>query len=120
VGLAGLERPATFEGKDFAPLLRGEPFEGPKSQLIMHIAKDNASGGEDHPAPLFRGLRTDHYTYAEIVKGDGLLFDNRSDPYQQKNLYTDPKLNDLRTKLHAELLDSLRRAHDPLGAATPS
>ena len=103
--------------KTSLPYLRGEAYEKPKSQLIMHIAKENASGGEDHPAPLFRGLRTERYTYAEIVKGDGLLFDNSVDPYQLKNLFGDPAHAELRKQLHADLLDSLRRAHDPLGSA---
>ncbi|MDX9971599.1 MAG: sulfatase [FCB group bacterium] len=116
-GLAGLDKPAAFEGCDFSPLLRGEAFEKPSSQLIMHIAKDNATGGQNNPAPLFRGLRTDRYTYAELTAGGGLLFDNREDPYQLKNLFAEPALDKERTALHEELIQSLRRAHDPLGNA---
>ncbi|MBI5092926.1 MAG: sulfatase [Candidatus Hydrogenedentes bacterium] len=121
LGLAGIERPASFEGKDFSPLLRGESFDAPKSQLIMHIAKEHASGGANHPAQLFRGVRTDRYTYVEFVDGGGLLFDNRTDPYQKTNLFSEPRLSATRETLRTELQDALRRAHDPLARpAAPS
>ncbi len=114
MGLAGLDTPDTFQGRDFSPLMRGEPFDKPRSQLIMHIAKENASGGVNHPAPLFRGLRTDTHTYAVFNEGGGLLFDNVADPYQLTNLFDTERANALRDSLAEELKEALRRANDPL------
>ncbi len=115
--LAGLEKQDAFVGQDFSPLLRGEKFDAPKAQLIMHIAKENASGGQEHPAPLFRGLRTERYTYAEVVEGGGFLFDNQEDPYQLKNLFDDGARAEQRLALHTQLLEALRKAQDPLGTS---
>lgn len=115
-GLAGLPVVSTFAGRDFSPLLRGEAFDRPKSQLIMHIAKNNASGGKEHPAPLFRGLRSDRFTYAEVLDGDkgGFLFDNVADPFQLNNLFADPTLAEQRAAFHDDLFALLKTAKDPL------
>ncbi|MBI4556400.1 MAG: sulfatase [Candidatus Hydrogenedentes bacterium] len=111
--LAGLNIPIRCAGKDFSAHMRGGRGPDPASQLIMHISKQNASGGEKHPAPIFRGLRTKRYTYAVREEGPWLLFDNHQDPYQLDNLIDDPKYARLRQKLTSNLQVSLRNAHDP-------
>ncbi|MCP4644172.1 MAG: sulfatase [bacterium] len=116
-GLASLPAPTTCAGQDFAPLLRGERFTPPTSQLLMHISKLNASGGNSHPAPIFRGVRTQRHTYACLAGGTTYLFDNERDPYQLDNLAGKPDHKDLQTDLHAELLRLLHEAKDPFFSA---
>jgi arylsulfatase A-like enzyme len=86
--LAGAKAPDACRGQNFSGHLVGDSGPDPESQFIMHIAKANASGGEDHPAPLFRGARTKRHTYFMTDKGEGSLFDNTADPYQMKNQFT--------------------------------
>ena len=72
-GLAGLPVPSSCQGQDFSSWITGGRGPDPESQLIMHIQKLNASGGNAHPAPLFRGLRTKTHTYAVGPEGLRLL-----------------------------------------------
>ena len=112
-GLAGIPIPSTCVGRDFSPSLRGKKGPEPEAQLLMHISKKNASGGETHPAPLFRGLRTRRHTFAVRPDGPWCLFDNKEDPYQMKNLMDDPSTRALRDRLAAMLRQRLDEAHDP-------
>lgn len=85
-GLAGVPVPAGRGGTDCSGLLRGTRDSGPEAQFIMHLRKDNASGGKAHPAPLFYGLRTRQHLYAMRDGAPWLLFDLAVDPLQQNNL----------------------------------
>ena len=112
-GLARIAPPAECAGEDYSGLLRGEDAPSRDAQFIMHIAKSNASGGEEHPAPIFRGVRTERYTYAVGEDGGLCLFDNVADPYQMKNLIADPEYAALREELRGRLKRWLKRAGDP-------
>jgi arylsulfatase A-like enzyme len=112
-GLAGLAVPGHCAGSNLALLLRGGQAASPESAFLMHIKKDNASGGVNHPAPLFRGVRTARHTYAVADDGRWCLFDNREDPYQMRNLIDDPAGARTARELDGGVLDWLRKAHDP-------
>jgi len=112
--LAGVPVPASCAGRDMSAWLRGEPGPEPEAQLIMHISKENASKGQNHPAPLFRGLRTRRHTYAVYPDRPWCLFDNEADPYQTANLIDKEETAALRKELHALLGEYLKRAEDPL------
>jgi len=88
-GLAGIEAPDECDGKDFSSWVYEDRGPNPVQQFIMHISKRNASGGDDHPAPIFRGLRTKRYTFAHEPGDYRVLFDNSADPYQMNNLAYD-------------------------------
>jgi len=111
--LAGIDVPKTCVGQDFSPVMRGRKGLTPASQFIMHIAKENASGGVNHPAPLFRGVRTARYTYAVYPDRPWCLFDNHEDPYQLKNLIDDPGKAKIRRELRAMTAEWLKKANDP-------
>jgi arylsulfatase A-like enzyme len=116
--LAGIAVPEDFQGQDFSGhVLRGDG-PAPESQFIMHIAKENASGGNEHPAPIFRGVRGPRYTYAVLAEGGGMLFDNETDPFQMNNRYADPVMADVRRGHHAMLEKCLRAASDPFIASS--
>ncbi|MBX3178823.1 MAG: sulfatase [Candidatus Hydrogenedentes bacterium] len=112
-GLAGIEPPAAFVGGDYSGVLRGEAPPARDAQFIMHIAKENASHGNNHPAPIFRGVRTARYTYAVGPEGPFCLFDNQLDPYQMNNLIADREYAALREELEGRLRGWLREAEDP-------
>lgn len=113
-GLAGIAAPETCAGQDFSGhMLHGEGPE-PDAQLIMHISKSNASGGDAHPAPLFRGVRTARHSYAVNEDGPMYLFDNQQDPYQLENLAARETYAELRETLHRRTLALLRKAEDPI------
>jgi hypothetical protein len=100
-------------GQMLMPYIRGEASKTPDSAFLMHIAKENASGGTDHPAPLFRGVRTARHTYAVAPEGRWCLYDNREDPYQTRNLIDDPGRAKLIGDLDGILAEWLRKAQDP-------
>jgi arylsulfatase A-like enzyme len=112
-GLAGLAVPGHCAGRDLSAAMRGQNTSFPESAFLMHIQKENASGGENHPAPLFRGVRTDRHTYAVADDGRWLLYDNREDPYQMRNLIADPARQKLARDLDGLVLEWLRRSQDP-------
>lgn len=111
-GLAGVAPPAGCAGEDYSGVLRGDEAPARDAQFIMHIAKENASGGGEHPAPIFRGVRTERYTYAVGTDGPMYLFDNLADPYQMKNLIGDSEYAELREELRGRLARWLKRAED--------
>jgi arylsulfatase A-like enzyme len=117
-GLAGVDAPSECGGRDFSPQVRGESGPIMDPQFIMHISKLNASGGNNHPAPLFRGLRTSSHTFACYPDRPWCLFDNANDPYQQRNLINDAAFIELRRTLRARLQNQMASAEDPLTLPT--
>ena len=111
-GLAGVEVPGHCRGRDLSGAARGERVAGPESAFLMHIEKDHASGGRNHPAPIFRGLRTQRYTYAVGEIGRWCLYDHQEDPFQLHNLADDPERASLLSELDGEILRFLEEAQD--------
>ena len=100
LGLAGVPIPATVEGSDLSPAVRGEPFTGNEHALTMCIAPFAEYVG----AP-WRGVRGARYSYARWLDGRGILYDTVADPDQLRNLYRDDSCRSIR----AELEDALQR-----------
>lgn len=101
LGLAGLEDdiPAAVDGLDLSRQLDGtaDPADKPSSSLYMlHVEQ--------------KGLRTDRYSFAINRDGEGVLFDNINDPYQQTNIFD--RESDVVKQLGAELGQKLRVAGD--------
>jgi arylsulfatase A-like enzyme len=111
-GLAGIPVPGHCAGRDLSGAMRGKEVSSPDSAFLMHIEKDHASGGRNHPAPIFRGIRTRQYTYAVGEIGRWCLYDNREDPYQQHNLVLDSKYAALMSDLDGLVIDWLKEAGD--------
>jgi hypothetical protein len=105
--------PGQCVGRDLSAATRGQSIAFPESSFLMHIKKDNASGGEDNPAPLFRGVRTNQHTYAVANDGRWCLYDNREDPYQLRNLIDDGGTAKVARELDGLILDWLKKAGDP-------
>ena len=85
LGLCRIPVPGTVEGTDFAPYLRGEEELDVEAALIECIQPfgefTRKQGGRE-----YRGIRTERYTYVRDRQGPWLLYDNREDPFQMRNL----------------------------------
>ena len=111
-GLAGIEVPGHCRGRDLSGAARGERIDSPEAAFLMHIEKDHSSGGRNHPAPIFRGLRTQRYTYAVGEIGRWCLYDHQEDPFQLDNLADDPERASVLSELDGEILRFLEEAQD--------
>jgi len=119
-GLAGVPIPSRCEGADCSAAIRGEMSASPEGVFLMHIQRTNADPGRaGRLAPLFRGVRTERFTYAIADEGRWCLYDDREDPYQIRNLVDDPAYAKTIDELEGLVAGWLERAHDPfpLGVA---
>jgi len=110
--LTGVAIPDTIEGEDLSGLFKGEKGDEDRAALFMSLAP---FGADDFKA--YRGIRTSRYTYVRDSDGPWLLYDNREDPYQTRNLLNDPTHAGLHAELETELQARLRRNGDALPSA---
>ena len=110
LGLAGLADAISpqVQGTDYAPLFRGAAMPRPSSAFYLLLA--NA-----HPELGNRGIRTHGHTFVRVRESGAaeqlILHDNRSDPYQLRNVAADNP--SLVRDLAAELDGWLQRTGDP-------
>ena len=110
--LAGIEVPATVEGKDFSAHLRGgdDPSAGEGLIACYHPFGQFTrafDGGRE-----WRGLRTVRYTYVSGRGGPWLLYDNEADPYQLENVVDRQDYRAVRDDLDARLRRRLEAMGD--------
>ncbi len=99
LGLAGFasDIPAAVSGNDLSDILTGSDGNKPSSvPFLLHTNQ--------------KGLRTDRYSFVMNKYGNGVLFDNREDPYQMNNLFS--KESDIVKTLGKELGTILRKSND--------
>lgn len=111
LGLCGIACPKGVEGTDFSSDLESGKNCEEDGALLMCPAPfgqwTRAMGGRE-----YRGIRTDRYTYVRDLKGPWLLFDNREDPYQMKNLVELSEFQSLRNELDKKLQALLKQTRD--------
>ncbi len=126
-GLAGIPVPATCVGRDLSGVMRGGKTPDIEYAFLMNQVDGGPDAPEHGPAggnghggtlrfinqPSYRGVRTRTHTYAVTETGRWLLYDNVADPYQMKNLVSDPVQKPLMEKLDAEILRWLKSLSDP-------
>lgn len=111
LGLSGIKIPASVDGKDVSQgILHPEryPLDAALIMLPVPFHEYNFSNGGRE----YRGVRTDRYTYARRLNGPWLLYDNKTDPYQQNNLVNKPEFKDLQQKLETTLAQKLKETND--------
>lgn len=100
LSMSELPIPSTVEGANLYPILRGwknDDIEGALIECVTPFGEwERRSGGRE-----YRGVRTKRYTYVMDLNGPWLLFDNKNDPYQMKNLVNDSS--------HTDILESLNK-----------
>jgi arylsulfatase A-like enzyme len=113
LGLCGIAIPSSVEGLDYSGFMKGSGANpnSDEAALIECVAPfaewNRLIGGKE-----YRGVRTSRYTYVHDLKGPWLLYDNETDPYQQKNLANDPSAAQLQKQLGELLNKKLAAAHD--------
>ena len=104
LGMMGLgdKIPSSVSGTDFSNgILTGDYSQSPKPEGAFFFNEKS------------RGIRTDRYTYSVVNTGDTLLFDNKTDPYQMKNLPLDSIPAEDLSHLQQLLGNALKIAADP-------
>jgi arylsulfatase A-like enzyme len=111
LGLCGTPIPKSVEGLDYSGYLRGGASPGDGATVILCAAPfgewDRRNGGKE-----YRGVRTTRYTYVRDLQGPWLLFDDKEDPLQMRNLLGDPAHAAVQTEMDALLSRKLREQGD--------
>jgi len=111
LGLAGLPVPASVEGTDWSPVIRGERQPSGDEAALLIMPSEFTELCRNGMA-AYRGLRTARHSYVRSTRGPWLLFDNQADPYQMRNLIRRPDQQALQDRLDAQLQERLRRMGD--------
>ena len=103
---AGLEAPATMEGRSFLPLTRGEAIPWRSALLYEYYWERNFP-----QTPTVHALREDRYKY---IRFHGLwdldeLYDLSSDPLESNNLLAAPGHEELAQAMSARMFAELER-----------
>jgi arylsulfatase A-like enzyme len=111
LGLCGLNIPVTVEGEDKSAIMRGKAKDKTDAVLIASYHPFGqwplSQGGKE-----YRGVRTKRYTYVRDLSGPWLLFDNLEDPFQLKNLVSEPSSAKIREQLEGQLSQLLKKSND--------
>lgn len=123
LGLAGLSDsiPAEVQGRNYAPLFfdADARVERPSGALYLQNldGETDADGKVIDYFPSARGFKTADYTLALYIDREGrlsksMLYDDRNDPYQMRNLPLEEN-REIVARLCAEMGKVLREIEDP-------
>ena len=108
LSLMGLPCPEEVEGKDLSACLLGKADNSVPS-LLMGTGPTAVWG----PGREWRGVRGKQYTYA-VYRADKkeFLFDNIADPYQMRNLASDPAYAEVKEALRKSMYEQMEKIRD--------
>jgi arylsulfatase A-like enzyme len=101
LALAGADVPASMQGRNVGPLLRGENTRWRSDWFYEHHFRHNGW------IPATEGIRTDHWKYTRYIDDNPAfeeLFDLQHDPHETANLVSEAR--------HGDLLGRLRRQRE--------
>jgi arylsulfatase A-like enzyme len=111
LGLSGIEIPGSVEGEDMSVYLAGRKKLKDNNVLILSVTPFGEwirkRGGVE-----YRGIRSRQFTYVRNLDGPWLLYDNKSDPYQQTNLIDNPEYTPVQAKMEKALQLKLKEMND--------
>ena len=97
--LAGVDAPASWEARSFAPALRGEAYEE-RDAVYCEQGRDVVFRFSDFVSMV----RTRRWKYVHFLDGSaGQLFDLESDPFEETNLWHSADHADRRREMHDRL-----------------
>jgi arylsulfatase A-like enzyme len=108
LGLSGIAIPQTVEGTDYSGIIRGA--EAPADNPVLIMCPSPFGEWKRGEGREYRGVRTVRYTYVRDLKGPWLLYDNKNDPYQMKNLVN--SADDLQSTMEMVLQRLLTERND--------
>lgn len=112
LALAGIKPPATMQGRDLSPLIRGEALPWRDSFFYEHTYDTNPPRS---PIAQSEGLRTSDWKYIRYPKTDPVfeqLFDLKNDPLERNNLAGSPEHSDRLAQLRSECLAAAKNEGD--------
>lgn len=111
LGLCGLKIPETVEGRDWSPYIKGEKkITGEETGLLNMPSEFSLLF--DYGINAYRGIYSLDCTYVRDTNGPWLLFDNRKDPCQMKNLIDVPEYKTIQDDMEKRLKEKLLSIHD--------
>lgn len=109
LGLLGLPIPSGVEGMDLSHLALGRPGPEPEAAYLQGLGHTYLweDGFE------WRALRDKQFTFARYRRdGRELLFDNRNDPEQMRDLIADPRYAEAAERCRARLRNQMAKLND--------
>ncbi len=117
LSLAGVPCPDAVEGISIADAALGKGSDQQDAVLIMKMVP-GGNPWQINAATEWRGVRTKTHTYARLADGGPwVMYDNKKDPYQMKNLIGDPAHKKLQDEMESTMQRLLKKAHDPFDTA---
>jgi N-acetylglucosamine-6-sulfatase len=111
LSMAGVSVPGNIQGRSLAPLLKGERFKWRDSFLIEYYS--------DRVFPRiaqmgYRSVRNGRWKYIHYLELEGMdeLYDLKADPYEMKNLITQPGAEKALHKMRLEMERLLSQSAD--------
>jgi arylsulfatase A-like enzyme len=89
LSLAGVPAPGVMQGRDLAPLVRGETVPWRTDFFYEHLFEHRPRGSEKNLIPRCEGVVSERYKYLRYLDQDPpyeQLFDLKSDPHETENL----------------------------------
>ncbi len=115
LSMVGLPIPSKVEGFDLSHCALGKPGPEPEAAFMRNTGA--CAIWED--GYEWRALRSKRYTYAIYRKDRSeLFFDNTADPYQLKNLASNPDHQDTMKQFRAMLKERMEKLGDTFEAST--
>lgn len=113
LGLCGIEIPEGLQGTDLSHAALGLPGEEPDSVYLQILGPGWPNRSKF--VGLWRGVRTDRYTYARWHDRGGMrvLYDRKMDPLEMVNLVDDPLYDDVAEDMEERLRGWIARTNDP-------
>jgi arylsulfatase A-like enzyme len=96
---AGLEIPASMQGRSLRPLLEGNKPADWRTSFFYHYY-------DQYNVPEQFGIRTEEHKLIEIIAPDGKvyeLYDLKADPKELRNVINDPKYDQTKKSLMERL-----------------
>lgn len=93
--MAGIAIPGSVDGRSLAPLVRGQAVDWRTDFLVEHWSGEKPG---EHAA-----VRNQRYTYVEYKTGERELYDLANDPFQLRNIASNPANAGLVSQLSARL-----------------
>lgn len=112
LAMAGVPAPAGVQGSDCAAFVRGDESAAPEDQWINFPSMPAKCS-----LPEWRGVVTRRHTYVCTRQGPWLLFDDKADSFQLRNLAGEGEHAALRERLDARVRAWLARTGDAFGTS---
>jgi arylsulfatase A-like enzyme len=119
--VCGVPVPEGVHGRDYREQLSGKGGADPREAALIQWFGNPRYRASGEAGPEYRAIRTRDFTYAVgEAAHDCLLFDNRSDPLQLRNLFGSADAAPVQRQLHTVLVREIVATGEPVPAFVAS